>query len=189
MGYNGVIASSRRTSVVDTEAPTAPSNVTMTPTCQTTGTISWSASTDNVAVTGYKIYKNGVELYDVPATPRNKAVTGLVANTSYNWTMKAYDAASNLSAVSNTDAVLQPPTVFSITLGVGEVGSGALACVQTINVTYYKTINSTITVGHTIYLDACATSVLNGGGQYWSNGTVSFTVSSSGTIGSINPCA
>ena len=188
MTYSSIIIPGSGGAAADTEAPSAPALVLMTPTCQTTGTITWKASTDNVGVTGYKIYRNGVEVYDVAASPLSKAVTGLTANTSYTWTMKAYDAASNLSAVSNSSIKTQPPNVYSITLGFGEETTGALACVQTIDQTFYKTVNSTITSGHTIYMTSCATEVLFGGNQYWSNGTVSFQVSSVGVISNINFC-
>jgi chitodextrinase len=43
---------------VDTQAPTAPTNLMVTTTTQT-ASVSWSAATDNVAVTGYDLYVNG----------------------------------------------------------------------------------------------------------------------------------
>ena len=190
----GVIAASRGGIAADTEAPTAPSNVLMTPTCQTTGTITWSASTDNVGVTGYKIYRNGVEVYDVAPSPRTKAVTGLTANTSYTWTMKAYDAASNLSAVSNSSIKTQPPTVTAMandTTIVGE-NSASLACSNyLINelATYYLTGGNGIpNNGEVMYEDSCATTPFNGGNLWYSDEVRSYQIAVNGSISNVATC-
>ena len=85
----------------DTQAPTAPSTLTgssgVTP---NTVNLNWTASTDNVAVTWYLIFRNGVKI-DSVATPAYTA-TGLTIGTAYAFTVKARDAAGNISAVSNT---------------------------------------------------------------------------------------
>jgi chitodextrinase len=83
----------------DTAAPTA----TMLSTSGTTtsGTnLSWTAATDNVGVTGYNVYQNGVLKTTVTAT--SLAVSGLSVSTAYSFYVKAKDAAGNLSASSNT---------------------------------------------------------------------------------------
>jgi hypothetical protein len=61
--------------------------------------LSWSASTDNIAVTGYKVYKNGAAVATVGGT--SYTATGLSANTSYNFQVTAIDAASNESGKSS----------------------------------------------------------------------------------------
>ncbi|MES2409945.1 MAG: fibronectin type III domain-containing protein [Bacteroidota bacterium] len=85
----------------DTTAPSAPTSLTASGTTQTTTNLSWTASTDNVAVTGYDVYKNGV-LLGSTTTATTYPVTGLTASTAYAFTVKAKDAAGNISAVSNT---------------------------------------------------------------------------------------
>ncbi len=84
----------------DTQAPTAPTNLAASSIAQTTCSLSWTASTDNVGVTGYEIYKNGVLLTTVTTT--SYAVTGLTASTAYTFYVKAKDAAGNVSAASST---------------------------------------------------------------------------------------
>ena len=83
----------------DTVAPTAPT-LTATGTTQTTTNLSWSGATDNVAVTGYDVYKDGV-LLGSTTTATTYAVSGLTASTTYVFTVKAKDAAGNISAASN----------------------------------------------------------------------------------------
>jgi len=87
----------------DTEAPTAPSNLTASNITETTVDLSWNASTDNVAVTGYDVYQNGNLLGSVENNSAN--VTGLTVSTTYEFYVKAKDAAGNISAASNTISV------------------------------------------------------------------------------------
>ncbi|SHF68355.1 Por secretion system C-terminal sorting domain-containing protein [Tenacibaculum mesophilum] len=86
--------------VADTQAPTAPSSLASSSVAQTTLTLSWTASTDNVGVTGYDVYQGTTKLTTVTTTSYN--VTGLTANTAYTFSVKATDAAGNISAASNT---------------------------------------------------------------------------------------
>jgi len=84
----------------DTVAPSAPTSLVASGTTQTTTNLAWTASTDNVAVTGYDVYQNGVFKANTAST--TYAVTGLTASTAYAFTVKAKDAAGNASAASNT---------------------------------------------------------------------------------------
>ncbi|SFI31080.1 Chitodextrinase [Paenibacillus sp. UNC496MF] len=84
----------------DTQAPTAPTNLTSPSKTSTSVNLSWTASTDNVAVSGYDIY-NGSTLAGSAATGTTFSVTGLTAGTAYTFTVKAKDAAGNVSAASN----------------------------------------------------------------------------------------
>ncbi len=88
------------TSSSDTQAPTAPANLVATATTATSVTLSWSASTDNVAVTGYELYMNNVLKTTVTVT--TASISGLTAATSYSFYVKAKDVAGNASASSNT---------------------------------------------------------------------------------------
>lgn len=83
----------------DTQAPTVPTNLTSTAKTSSTITLSWAASTDNVGVTGYEVYNGTALVTTVSGT--SATVTGLAADTSYTFTVKAKDAAGNLSAASS----------------------------------------------------------------------------------------
>ncbi|MEM7187617.1 MAG: GEVED domain-containing protein, partial [Bacteroidota bacterium] len=84
----------------DTQPPTAPTNLTASNTTDTTTDLDWDASTDNVGVTGYEVFLDGSSIGTVSGTAAN--VTGLSPNTSYAFTVRAFDAAGNNSAFSNT---------------------------------------------------------------------------------------
>lgn len=84
----------------DTEAPSAPTNLSVTGTTSSTASLSWTASTDNVAVSGYEIYVDGVLKTIVTTT--TATVTGLSASTTYSFYVIAKDNAGNKSSASNT---------------------------------------------------------------------------------------
>lgn len=84
---------------IDTESPTAPISLIATETTTSTVSLSWNTSTDNVGVTYYLIYKDGVKIDS--ATTTSYIATALTSNTAYSFTVKARDAANNISAASN----------------------------------------------------------------------------------------
>ncbi len=90
----------------DTEAPTVPTNLVASNITETTATLSWNASSDNVGVTAYEVFSNGTSIVTVTSTGAN--ITGLTANTSYSYTVRANDAAGNSSANSNTASFTTP---------------------------------------------------------------------------------
>ena len=79
----------------DTQAPTAPSRLAASNETQTTIDFTWRASTDNVGVTGYDIYRGNTRIATVEGT-RYQA-TGLTPDTEYSFRVKAKDAAGNAS--------------------------------------------------------------------------------------------
>lgn len=82
----------------DTQAPSQPTGVSATTYSQNQINLKWSASTDNVGVTGYKIARNGVVVSNTAQTSISD--TGLIAGTSYTYAVYAYDAAGNTSIPS-----------------------------------------------------------------------------------------
>jgi hypothetical protein len=88
--------------IADSQAPTAPTNLTATNIAQTTLTLNWIAATDNIGVTGYDVFRDGVKINPSNVTTTTYNVTGLVPNTTYAFTVKAKDAAGNSSVISNT---------------------------------------------------------------------------------------
>ncbi|MCX6865416.1 MAG: metallophosphoesterase [Verrucomicrobia bacterium] len=82
----------------DVTAPSVPGNVVATAQSSSSIQITWNASTDNVGVTGYQVYR-GAALVGSPATT-SFTDTGLTDATPYSYTVKARDAAGNVSAAS-----------------------------------------------------------------------------------------
>jgi chitodextrinase len=109
--------------VPDTQAPTVPTNLGTSGTTETTIGLTWSSSTDNVGVTGYKIYRNGVQI----GTSNNTTYqdTGLTPNTSYLYSVSAYDAAGNNSAQTNQIAIATLNDTTPPTVSISSPSSGA----------------------------------------------------------------
>jgi chitodextrinase len=82
----------------DTTPPSVPTGLTATATSSTQINLSWTTSTDNVGVTGYKIFRAGAQIGTSPSTAYQDL--GLTASTSYTYTVAAFDAAGNTSAQS-----------------------------------------------------------------------------------------
>ncbi|WP_339889881.1 endonuclease [uncultured Flavobacterium sp.] len=84
----------------DTTAPSTPLNLLASNSTTSSLQLNWSASTDNISVTGYDIYMNGSLKVTVTSTTTN--ITGLSSGTTYSFYVKAKDAAGNYSSNSST---------------------------------------------------------------------------------------
>ena len=100
--------------IVDNEIPTVPTNIVISGETQTTLTVNWTASTDNVYVKNYDIYVDTV--YYTTTILTMVDVTALTENTIYSIQVLARDSSDNVSALSTgvngtTLASSSPPTV------------------------------------------------------------------------------
>jgi alpha-tubulin suppressor-like RCC1 family protein/chitodextrinase len=82
----------------DTTAPSVPTGLIASGSSSSQINLGWTASTDNVGVVGYKVYRNGTEVGSSSSTSYSD--TGLTASTTYNYKVAAIDAAGNISAQS-----------------------------------------------------------------------------------------
>jgi len=110
--YSGT-ASASTPAPPDTTPPTAPTNLTATAASPSQIDLAWTASTDNVGVTGYRVERcqgaacsNFAQIAAPTATTFSD--TGLTASTSYSYRVRATDAANNLSAYSSTASASTP---------------------------------------------------------------------------------
>ncbi len=87
----------------DTQAPSVPTNLNATAVSGSQIDLTWTASTDDVGVTGYTIFRDGAPI--VPnVTTTTFQDTGLNSSTPYTYTVLAFDAAGNNSAQSAEDS-------------------------------------------------------------------------------------
>jgi chitodextrinase len=113
-------------SVPDTTPPSVPTNLQSSNVTSSSLTVTWSASTDNVGVAGYQIFRNGAEVGATSTT--SYADTGLVASTTYVYTVAAYDASGNVSTqsqqltVTTAAAALMTPSFIQVNNN--EIASG-----------------------------------------------------------------
>lgn len=86
--------------IADNEPPTAPTNLNARAVSDSQIDLAWNASTDNIGVAGYYIYRDNVEIDMTTETAYSD--TGLVQRTTYTYYVRAYDDAGNISDPSNT---------------------------------------------------------------------------------------
>lgn len=89
--------------LADTAAPSVPGKPTSASQTMTSVNLAWTASTDNVGVSSYRVYRNGTQV--ATPTTNSHVDSGLANNTSYSYTVAAVDAAGNVSAQTAATAV------------------------------------------------------------------------------------
>jgi len=137
----------------DWTPPSVPAGVIATAASPTEIDLSWNASTDNVAVTGYTVYRNGSSLTTTAASVTSFADTTVVASTTYSYTIDAFDAAGNHStqstaATATTAAApdTQAPTVpAGVTASAGPPGE--------VDVSWTASTDNVAVTGYTVYRD------------------------------------
>ncbi len=94
----------------DTTPPTTPVGVDAANPTTSTIDVSWNASTDNVGVTGYRVFRDGMQVAVTTGTTFTDI--GLAASTTYGYSVRAVDAAGNVSGMSGSDSesTLAAPT-------------------------------------------------------------------------------
>ncbi|SNR48790.1 T9SS type A sorting domain-containing protein [Dokdonia pacifica] len=103
--------------VPDSDPPSTPTSLAASNTTATSTDLSWNASTDNIGVTGYDVYQDGVVVGTASGT--SFTVTGLSPTTTYSFFVIAKDAAGNQSGQSNSVSV----TTGAITACTGGISS------------------------------------------------------------------
>jgi chitodextrinase len=178
------ISSATTPAGADTTPPSAPANLAATAASSAQINLSWTASTDNVGVTGYRVERcqgagcaNFVQIATPTATTFND--TGLTASTSYTYRVRATDAAGNLSAYSNVASATTSASSSNISVSLSPKRGG---------VTLTQPLQFTATVSNDSQNLGVTWSVDSISGGSSSSGSISssglFTPSSSTTPGS-----
>ncbi len=172
---------------VDTTAPTAPT-LSASGTTTTTTNLSWTGATDNVSVTGYDVYKDGV-LFGSTTTATTYSVTGLTAATTYAFTVKAKDAAGNVSVASNTLNVttLAPDTTAPTAPTLSASGTTDVAT----NLSWTAATDNTGVTGYDVYKDGVLLGATTTATTYAVTGltastTYAFTVKAKDAAGNVS---
>ena len=150
-------ASATTPGVPDTQPPSIPTGVAANAGPAGEVDVSWSASTDNVAVTGYTVYRNGTVLGTVPAASLAYADKTVAASTAYSYTVDAFDAAGNHSnqstAATITTADWTPPTtptgLVATVVTNGEIDLSWNASTDNVAVTGYTVYRNGVAIGTT----------------------------------------
>ncbi len=141
----------------DAEAPTAPTGLRSTGKTATSVSLSWTAATDNIGVTGYDVYRGATKVNSAPVTGTVYADSGLTAATAYSYTVRARDAAGNTSPASAAVAVTTD-TSGSGTDTQAPTAPGALTASGTtttsVSLTWSASTDNTGVTGYDVYRGA-----------------------------------
>ncbi len=126
----------------DTTPPSVPTGLTASAVSSSQINLSWAASSDNVGVSGYRVYRGGVQIATTSATSFPN--TGLSPSTTYTYAVAAFDAAGNLSAQSSPASATTPaaPDTTPPSVSITSPGNG-----QTVKGTVSVSANASDNVG------------------------------------------
>src|SRR5207237_217175 len=149
--WYAVAAVFRANGPADTQPPTAPTGLGATAAGPTQVNLSWSASTDNVGVTGYSVFRGGVQIATVGGSTLTYSDTTAAPSTTYSYTVDAFDAAGNHSTQSSAASATtpaspdtQPPTA--------PTGLAATAAGPTrVNLSWSASTDNVGVTGYTVY--------------------------------------
>ena len=105
--------------IPDTETPSVPTGLSANAASATQVDLAWGASTDNVGVTGYTMYRNNAVLNTVSGSTLAYSDSTANPSTTYSYTVDAFDAAGNHSGQSSPASVTTPALPTSLTFNVG----------------------------------------------------------------------
>lgn len=150
----------------DTQAPSVPTGLTGTATSMTEIGLTWTASTDNVGVTGYRIYRDGTQI-GVSATT-SYSDTGLTRSTAYSYTVLAYDAAGNASSQSTPRSVttLGDTTAPSVPTGL----TGTADSMTEVTLTWNASTDNIGVVGYRVFRNGTQIAEVTTGTSYSDTG-------------------
>ena len=132
----------------DTVVPTAPI-LAASGTTQTATNLSWSGATDNVAVTGYDVFRGSTLLGSTSST--TFSVIGLTASTTYSFSVKAKDAAGNISLSSNLVSVTTLAPVLDTTLPTAPTLTATGTTQTTTNLSWSGATDNVAVTGYDVY--------------------------------------
>jgi fibronectin type 3 domain-containing protein len=146
------------TTPADTTAPSAPTNLTATAPSSTTVNLSWTASTDNVGVVNYRVFRDGgvTPIATVPGTSMTDI--GLAVGSTHSYVVTAVDGANNQSAGSSAVVITTPGadlTPPSVPTGLTATGAGA----SVIDLSWTASTDNIGVTGYKVFRDGGATEI------------------------------
>ena len=177
--YRNDIATAPR----DTTPPTTPGALAATASSSATIDLSWTASTDDVGVTGYQVFRDGGATAVGTTSGTTFSDTGLEPESTHSYAVVAVDAAGNRSALSNTASTTTfAATPADVTPPTAPVGLAATVNVdtRTINLSWSASTDNVGVTGYRVFRDNGATPIATVAGTTFSDsnqlGTHSYVV-------------
>ncbi len=119
----------------DTTPPTTPEFISVTPVAETQIDLVWTAATDDVLLSGYRLFRDGLQIATTTLTSYSD--TGLLASTTYEYTVDAYDHRNNISSTSlpvATTTLFIPPATTTPVADAPDTSSYARARISSLDI-------------------------------------------------------
>jgi chitodextrinase len=123
-------ASGATVRVTESVPPSAPVGLSGVPAGASAADLAWSAATDNVAVAGYRVGRDGVDVATLAASARGYHDTGLTAETGYQYTVVAFDGSANDGPVASVSVTTTPNDKIPPTAPTGLAATPSAATVK-----------------------------------------------------------
>ena len=172
----------------DTTPPSTPANVSAIAVSGSQINVSWAASTDNVGVAGYQVFRNSVLIKTTTALSYND--TGLAASSTYSYTVAAFDAAGNYSPQSapvsattltpDTTPPSTPASVSAIAVSSSQINVSWAASTDNVGVAGYQVFRNSVLIKTTTALSYNDTGLA-------ASSTYSYTVAAFDAAGNYSP--
>src|SRR5213596_3109675 len=157
-------ASATTPAAPDTTPPSVPTGLTASAVSSSQINLSWAASSDNVGVSGYRVYRGGTQIATTSATSFTN--TGLSPSTTYSYAVAAFDAAGNLSAQSGPASATTPAAPDTTPPSVPTGLTASAVSSSQINLSWTASFDTVGVTGYRVY---------RGGTQIATTSTTSFT--------------
>lgn len=151
LSENSALATTSVTTLADSQAPSVPVITSATPVSTSQINLVWSAATDNVAVTGYKVYRDDGQV--ATTSGLSLADSGLATSTTYKYNVSAYDASGNVSATSSSISATTLATSTPDTTAPTQPTNLSASAVSSsqINLNWTASTDSIGVIGYNIY--------------------------------------
>ncbi len=138
------------TAIFDVTLPSTPANLTLTPISPTEIDLAWQASTDNIKVIGYNLYRDGSLIATV--TSNSYADTSLSPQTTYAYSLTAYDEVNNISpSTPSPRATTFPPDNYPPSVPKNLIATALSS--SAVNLTWQPSTDNVKTAGYYVYRD------------------------------------
>jgi chitodextrinase len=134
---------------VDSQAPSTPTGLVQTGSSSTSVSFAWNASTDNVGVTGYGLYRNGASAGS--ATSTNATLSGLACGTTSNVGVDAVDAAGNRSGTTTIPMSTAPCDSQAPSTPTGLVQTGSTE--STVSLSWNASTDNVAVASYSLFRD------------------------------------
>ena len=149
--FDNIVLTAGSSGPPDTQAPSVPQSVAAVANSATSVTVTWAASTDNVGVAGYDVYRGTSKVATVGGSTTSYTDTTALPSTTYSYTVDAFDAVPNTSAKSTPATVTTPAASDTQAPSVPQSVAAVANSATSVTVTWAASSDNVGVAGYDVY--------------------------------------